>query len=302
MFHLASNSAGCPDFAAQAQSTNPVPMNSTYTFLEEPETGHGASSSTPLTNASSLSRLRVSRKGVLSGLLGASPRHTCFCGFDQASTPSGIQCTLPTTILQDVLSMELPPTPDMAYLRDTIAGVQAGKFFTTQNERVQRTLKQLWRPARWPCPEMDPSDHWGIVRDAQQWATTSSEGSQIRANDLLEVGYGGFRAGTVGSVLDQSRSTIHPGEREGTMNPWDGTPITGHTRCEMHRSSMRPESLASHFVNDLFPAAQGVVDSPAVSHCMRFAIELARLSAIAIVTGKEATVDTILSQMSSTSR
>lgn len=31
---------------------------------------------------------------------------------------------------------------------------------------------------------------------------------------------------------------------------------------------MRPESLAEHFVNDLFPAAQGVVDSPAVCVCM----------------------------------
>ena len=65
---------------------------------------------------------------------------------------------------------------------------------------------------------------------------------------------------------------------------------------------MRPESLAAHFVNDLFPAAQGVVDSPAVSHCMRFAIEMARVSAITILTATEATKEIILAGLSSTMR
>ena len=57
---------------------------------------------------------------------------------------------------------------------------------------------------------------------------------------------------------------------------------------------MRPESVAAHFVNDLFPAAQGVVESPAVSHCMRFAMEMARVNVIAILTGTPATRDSII--------
>ena len=65
---------------------------------------------------------------------------------------------------------------------------------------------------------------------------------------------------------------------------------------------MRPESLASHWVNDLFPAAQGVVDSPAISHCMRFAMEVARVSVINILTSTLETRETILATLSGTMR
>lgn len=241
----------------------------------------------------------ISRKGVLRGLLGAAPRHACFCGFDMI----GEQCVLPANILGHILTNTLPPTADMTFLKTDIASIQGGRFFLHQNERVQRTLRQIWQPDTWNCPEMDPSDHWGIMAATQPVAwLRSQEGNTIRANDLLEVGKAGpLRVGTVGSVLSQAKTRITPFDRIGTMNPSDGSPITGHTKCEVNRDELRGQSLAAHFVNDLFPAAQGVVDSPAVSHCMRYAIEVARLSVIAIITGtSDATRQTIMASMSPT--
>lgn len=244
------------------------------------------------------------RKGVLRGFLGAAPRHSCFCGFQMI----GEQCVLPVAILEYIRIRQLPVTSDMAFLRNDIASVQGGRFFLHQNERVQRTLRQIWQPNTWQCPEMDPSDHWGIIAtvDGGAWLR-SSEGTTIRANDLLQVGMAGpLRVGTVGQILSESRSKITPAARVGTMNPSDGSPITGHTQCEVNRDGLRGESLAAHFVNDLFPAAQGVVDSPAVSHCMRYAIEVARLSVITIVSGNTGTTtsnptrQTIMASMSST--
>lgn len=118
---------------------------------------------------------------------------------------------------------------------------------------------------------------------------------------------GPLRAGTVSHVLSQAASQVTPLDRVGTMNPSDGSPVTGHTQCEVNRPGMRGESLAAHFVNDLFPASQGVVDSPAVSHCMRYAIEVARVAVMSRVTvaaggGTNGTIsrEAILASMSST--
>ena len=130
MFHLASDSAGCPDYANTMQnSSSAVPHGSTYTFLQEAEAGHGVSSSYHLTSGSRLENATISRKGVLRGLLGAAPRHACFCGFDMI----GEQCVLPANILGHILTSTLPPTADMTFLKTDIASIQGGRFFLHQN-------------------------------------------------------------------------------------------------------------------------------------------------------------------------
>ena len=310
MFHLPSDSAACPDFAAQAETagSQKVPRGSQYTVRQEPELGHGNSSLLNLTSSGNLDQLPpIHRKGVMYGLLGAASRYRCFCDFErvaenETNTRTACDtgtCQLPGVIMQHILTHELPLTDDMEYLKTTIGSLQGGQFCMDQNEVVQRTLKYLWIAGTWPCPELDLSDQWGIVRDSSAWIQ-SEEGDEINANDLLEVGSGGLRPGTISQVLEESKKKITPAHRVGTMNPHDGSPLTGQTKCEMHRNTMRPETLAGHFVNDLFPAAQGLVDSPAVSHCMRFAIEVARLNVIAIVTGTNSTRESIISRLSST--
>ena len=157
-------------------------------------------------------------------MLGNAARGSCFCGFKY---DNGV-CEIPPVIQEYIRSTVLLPTADMAYLKTNIISIQRGNFFLHQNERVQRTLRILWPNAAgmWPCPELDPSDHWGIIKNSSAWVQ-SDEGNIIHANDLLEVSGGPFRVGTLGTVLSESRRKITPMDREGAMNPSDGSPITG---------------------------------------------------------------------------
>lgn len=232
MRHLASDSAGCPSVAKGVQDSNTVPPGSAYSFRQDAESA--LSGSAPLTEGSLLGQLNISRKGIRYGLLGASGRHTCFCGFVAAEVVAPLlhPCVLPTVILEHLSGFAgEKETADVKYLRQVIVSEQKGTFSLAQNERVQRTLSLLWvtAPAPWPCPEMQVADHWGIVRDSAAWVL-SREGATLRANDLLETGYGGLRAGTVQYVLSEAAAKITPKHRVGTMNPSDGGTLTGQTR------------------------------------------------------------------------
>lgn len=275
MVHLASDSASCPDYSALHEQD----ASSTFSFQQSTLFTH---------NQSSSSSLNVTRKGIKYGLLGAAARVRCFCGFNISQDQVQQACILPQVIYDYILTRDLPKTPDMHFLKVNIASIQKGRFYLHQNERVQRTLREIWQAGVWPCPELDPSDHWGLgilTSNATAWIIGTEEDTSIHLDHLLEVGAigGPFRPGTIGNILEQAKIRITPRDRIGTMNPSDGSPITGHTKCQMNKPTMRPESLASHFINDLFPAAQGIVDSPAVSHCMRYAIELARKNVIDLI-------------------
>jgi hypothetical protein len=279
MRHLASNSTACPSFAATVQQEQAAPQKS-YT-VQPFGTSSGWMPSLHLQNFS------IPHKGFMSNLLGSASTATCFCGFAKAQIDNRTSmCQLPANIVRDIQVFAdtlLPPTPDFFYLRDKIIRDQQGQFsLKTENHRVQRTLSKIWLAGMWECPELTQiSDHWGIVRDANAWISNKSNYT-LDAGDFFERGYGGLRIGTMEHVQREVQRKLNPSLRVGMQNPSDGGPITGHTRCAMDEPSMRPESLADKFVDDLFPAAQGVFGSAPVSHCLRFVIELARLQAMTL--------------------
>jgi hypothetical protein len=293
MHHLPSDSAGCPSVAGAHETS----ARSHYTFRDNSPEG--------LTEGF-LDGVNVTRRGILSGLLGAAPRHACFCGFKMHAPnatdglPGVHSCELPDAIRQSVsVGENMPASADMDFLRYQIAGVQRGLFYLHQNERVQRTLSILWQDETWDCPDMHMSDQWGFVENASAWIR-GEDPPEIDASRLLEVGFGGLRVGTVAHAQDEAVRKLTPRERTGTMNPSDGSPITGHTKCDADRSTMRPESVAAHFVNDLFPASQGVVDSGPGSHCMRYVIELARTNVATLLTSTNTTREQVLASQSVT--
>lgn len=263
MHHLPSDSVGCPDVAAEAEVAG---VKDFYTFADTPP-------GSPLPQGY-LHNVTVPRKGFLAGLLGDTS--ACFCGFSQQSTNSSSS------------SCQLPGYISVPYYEDEEVTqiIQRGGYFEpSDNALLQKVLSRYWL-GTWDCPELQFSDHWGIIRNWTSWMTSEDAGQQLDAADYLETGYGGIRAGTVEHVMREAKQKITPKARTavaGNRFTASGSPVTGHTRCERNRASMRPESLADRFVNDLFPAAQAVVDSPAVSYCMRYAIELARANAIILL-------------------
>jgi hypothetical protein len=299
MRHLASNSTACPSYATILQKTHEQQKagwnasENAYAIIASgiPASGIPASSSAAERMQEWLpnfENVTLERKGFMSHLLGAASTSTCFCGFQKQV--DGISnkslCVIPENIVRDIQvfgRVSLPSTLDFAYLQDRIIRDQGGIYdLLTENHRVQRTLSKIWLPEIWECPELSHvSDHWGFVADTDSWIS-GNESTSLNAWDFLEKGHGGLRVGTMQHVKRQVAMNLHPGLRIGVQNPSDGGPITGHTRCAADEPHMRPESLADQFIDDLFPAAQGVRESAPISHCLRFTIEVARLQALTV--------------------
>jgi hypothetical protein len=299
MRHLASNSSSCPSFTSSLPTTTPL-QNEEYQV-----------NTSFFNNGQPIS---LKRKGFLANLLGQATTKQCFCAYEYVDDAAGNTggntagntagntdgnterwCILPSIVVSTIEAAfkedQLPSTPDTSYLMDNIILNQDGKFLLkSENHIVQRILTNLWpslgQDSSWPCPLLELSDQWGFVKNATAWVLSQEESLEINVTDFLEAGYGGLRAGTIQhqKLLAQKLSPADISFSGGVVNPSDGSPVTGHTFCEADRPSMKPESLAQHFVDNLFPASQGVMDSPAISHCMRYSIELARLQVLSIVT------------------
>ena len=108
--------------------------------------------------------------------------------------------------------------------------------------------------------------------------------------DLLQFGAGGLKLGNLGGVdrtsqdyggpigpseplVDLIKSTITPAQR-------GPDPSASVLRGCDKGTEASVEDLLTDFVDDLFPMAQGVPEAPAVSYCLRFAVELAKLKAL----------------------
>ena len=140
----------------------------------------------------------------------------------------------------------------------------------------------LFQPA-WPCPEFEPSAHWGMMDPAaaEQWlqgATTLTTGAQ----DLLRNGRAGLRAGGLDTLRESSTGTINPTARR---VPVERAQLT---TCRAGERLVNRTDLAEGFVDQLFPMAQGAEEAGAVAHCLRYVIEVARLEAIVLASPESA--------------
>ena len=118
-----------------------------------------------------------------------------------------------------------------------------------------------WDPS-WPCPNLDVSDHWGMLPNQGAWAASGTPNTTGVMDWVVTRGASGIRAGSWDSNF---RPGLDPSQRVAKPHPLNCQPS--------------PQSLVDHFVDDMFPAAQGVRQSAPISYCLRFSIELARLAA-----------------------
>jgi len=179
----------------------------------------------------------------------------CYCGWWFNST----HCKVPSVVCERLVLII-----GSAEVQSVCA---SGGF--TQNEfllRVMPTLIKLeggWKS--WPCPAMQVSDHWGILPDHTAWIKGSRSMSGVDERILVN-GTSGLRKGSLSWLLGAQTDYINPAARVESVSPLE---------CDLSP----PQSLVDNFVDDLFPAAQGVRQSAAVSACLRFTIEVARMSA-----------------------
>lgn len=127
----------------------------------------------------------------------------------------------------------------------------------------------------WYCPEFELSAHWGMMDSpaAEQWLGWNATTLVTSSRDLFQHGRAGLRPGNVRTLPDLARTYLNPKTRE---FPLESGRLT----------TCRPPSgtdLAQAFLDELFPAAQGVDESGAVAYCLRYVIELARMEILTLL-------------------
>jgi len=115
----------------------------------------------------------------------------------------------------------------------------------------------------WPCPALEISDMWGIMPNHASWMEGSSDINQVY-NYILSNGTSGLRVGSLDWLKLNDIRHINPAARVHSIQP---------LQCDVV-----DKELIDNFIDDLFPAAQGVRVSALTSSCLRFAIEVARLT------------------------
>jgi len=179
----------------------------------------------------------------------------CYCGWWYNATA----CQVPASVCARLVLLLGSAEVQDACARGGIAS----------HDLIQSWMPELirqeggWRG--WPCPSMSISDHWGIMADQTAWLKGSSDLSQTQ-NLILQNGTSGLRVGSLDWLRYHDVDHINPSQRRESVQP---------LACDLQA----PESLVDHFIDDLFPAAQGVRQSSPVSVCLRLTVELARLSA-----------------------
>jgi len=181
--------------------------------------------------------------------------HDCYCGWWYDET----HCKIPSEVCERLVLLT-----GTLEIQDVCAAggiVQQPKLSGWMAKLIE--MEGGWKG--WPCPSMWVSDHWGIMADQTKWLKGTNDLSGT-SNLILQNGTSGLRVGSFDWLRQNIVNHINPAERRESVQS---------LTCAISP----PVSLVDHFVDDLFPAAQGVRHSASVSACLRFTIELARQSA-----------------------
>ncbi len=194
--------------------------------------------------------------------IGNSPTR-CLCGWQRV----GDTCIIPTLhgTRDRICSSGLVTchsTGERPYNLSQQAGLEQGFSYT------------------WYCPEFELSAHWGFLDHVttEAWLARNATSLLASSRDLLHHGRAGVRAANVGGLSALAKARVNPTTR---TVPLERGRLT---TCVPDRPPP-PDELVDRFVDDLFPAAQAVEEAGASAYCLRYAIELARLEALKLLTG-----------------
>ena len=173
----------------------------------------------------------------------------CYCGWWYNTST----CQIPSSVCADLV--QLISTSEIIEICTN------GGFATTmQMEQYMSEMTKIKKEWIWPCPQMNMSDLWGVMED--EWMLGSSDVSKVW-NRVLRNGTGGLRVGSFN--FTQATPPVDPTQRIQKLE-------NVAQNCEVDI-----ENVTNHFIDELFPAVQGVRQNVVLNACLRFTIELARL-------------------------
>lgn len=128
----------------------------------------------------------------------------------------------------------------------------------------------------WHCPEFELSPMSGFLDPSahEEWFALNTTTLVTSSRDLYRHGRGGLRPGNLLGFSLVSKASLNPTTREVPLD---------RGRISTCTPPPRPEDLLEPFLDELFPANHGTDDSAATVYCLRYAIELARLEALRLL-------------------
>ena len=201
---------------------------------------------------------QATQMGFSSMALGGLNGVDCYCGWWAPS--SSTECKIPddlcTSLVQIIGFRRICIDQNRTYNsisdhKTVLAAIDA--------------LKSKQPDLQYPCQSLQISEHWGLM-------DPSTGVPFINTTDaILLEGVNGFRVGNMDWLFATQTSIINPYTRVVQAE-------TSTTSAALECNSSTTGSIVNHFIDDLFPSAQGVRQSMPQSYCTRYGIELARLT------------------------
>jgi len=135
------------------------------------------------------------------------------------------------------------------------------------------------------CPELGPSDSWGLFpadctnqecQSMQDWVGNAHQDTVFEGMRFLTEGRSGLKLPNYKFVNDSFHETIHYGAQQRPASDYQ-LPLCFD--ASSGRDDEGHDTSVDDWVKGLFPALQVMFDSPVVSYCSRFVIETARVTA-----------------------
>jgi len=186
----------------------------------------------------------------LGGLGGAD----CYCGWWN----SQIDCKIPRALCEALVQI-------VGFRRVCLDQKQI--YNSSDHVAVLQAIEVLLERqpiTTYSCQSLQISEHWGFM---------GSDGLPLSnaTREILTEGVSGFRKGNTDWLFEEQVNTVNFKTR---LDPVETPTKNAALQCQKDLNS----DIADHFIDDLFPVAQGVRQSTPQTYCTRYGIELARLT------------------------
>jgi hypothetical protein len=191
---------------------------------------------------------------TLGGLGGAD----CHCGWWWSST----ECRIPDALCDALVQI-------LGFRRICVDQNKTYNSLTDHRTVLAAldALKLKQPTLQYPCPALRVSEHWGLMD------TTTGAPFGNTTDTILREGSGGFRVGNADWLFASQTTIVNPFTRVDQMEtPWSSAAL------DCTNATWTTGRIVDHFIDELFPSAQGVRQSMPQSYCTRYGIELARLT------------------------
>jgi len=209
----------------------------------------------PGTASFNVAGLAAAQFGFSSMTLGGLGGADCYCGWWNSDS----QCRIPDALCASLVQI-------LGFTRICVAQRQV--YNASDHRTVLASIQALLalQPnTMYPCPSLQISDHWGFLDPATGQPFLNA------TNMILTEGVSGFRVGNADWLFATQTQMVNPFTRaEAAETPTASVAL----QCD---AASNP-SIADHFIDELFPSAQGVRQSMPQSYCTRYGIELTRLT------------------------